>query len=109
MGTHSLPLPFYMTTLSVRPRRNVPPPPRLTAQQRASCVVREVSCKAEPGAVRPALEQAVAVELGRMRALHESDDVIHAFLAASEIHVAHCEVAVAIYPFGSPTRIRDKK
>jgi DNA-binding FadR family transcriptional regulator len=66
-------------------------PIKLNARKRADCVLREARCAAEPGAVRTALEQAVAVEIERMRALHESEDTIGAFRAATELHIALCE------------------
>jgi DNA-binding FadR family transcriptional regulator len=66
-------------------------PIKLNARKRADCVLREARCAAEPGAVRAALEQAVAVEIERMRALHESEDTIGAFRAATELHIALCE------------------
>ncbi len=90
MGTHSLPLPSHMTKVSLgcRLKRSRP---RLTAQQRANCVVREVRCTAEPNAVRTALVQAFAVELNRMRASNHSDEAIRTFVAASDVHVANCD------------------
>ena len=66
-------------------------PIKLNARKRADCVLREARCAAKPGAVRAALEQAVAVEIERMRALHESEDTIAAFRAATEVHIALCE------------------
>ncbi len=66
-------------------------PIKLNARKRADCVLREARCAAKPGAVRAALEQAVAVEIERMRALHESEDTIGAFRAATEVHIALCE------------------
>jgi hypothetical protein len=66
-------------------------PVKLNARKRADCVVREARCAAKPGAVRAALEQAVAVEIERMRALHESEDAVRAFRAATEVHIALCD------------------
>ena len=66
-------------------------PIKLNARKRADCVLREARCAAKPGAVRAALEQAVAVEIERMRALHESEETIGAFRAATEVHIALCE------------------
>ena len=58
-------------------------PIKLNARKRADCVLREARCAAGPGAVRTALEQAVAVEIERMRALHESEEAVRAFQAAT--------------------------
>ena len=66
-------------------------PIKLNPRKRADCVVREARCAARPGAVRVALEQAVAVEIERMRALHESEETIRAFRAATEVHIALCD------------------
>jgi DNA-binding FadR family transcriptional regulator len=65
-------------------------PLKLNARRRADCVVREARCAAKPGAIRAALEQAVAAEIDRMRALHENEDAVRAFQAATEIHIALC-------------------
>jgi hypothetical protein len=65
-------------------------PTKLNARKRADCVVREARCAARPGAVRSALEQAVAIEIDRMRALHESEEAVRAFQAATEVHIALC-------------------
>jgi len=65
-------------------------PAKLNARKRADCVVREARCAAGPGGVRTALEHAVAVEIDRMRALHESEEAIRAFRAATEVHIALC-------------------
>jgi hypothetical protein len=65
-------------------------PAKLNARKRADCVVREARCAAKPGAVRGALEQAVAIEIDRMRALHESEEAVRAFRAATEVHIALC-------------------
>ena len=68
-----------------------PPQPRkLGARKRADCVLREVRCTARPGDLRAALEQAVAAEVERMRALQESEDAVRAFTAATEFHIALC-------------------
>jgi hypothetical protein len=66
-------------------------PIKLNARKRADCVLREARCAAKPGAVRAALEQAVAVEVERMRALHETEEAVHAFQAATELHIALCD------------------
>jgi hypothetical protein len=66
-------------------------PIKLNARKRADCVLREARCAAKPGAVRAAVEQAVAIEIERMRALNEDDEVIRAFQAATEVHIALCE------------------
>jgi hypothetical protein len=66
-------------------------PAKLNPRKRAECVVREARCAAKPGAVRAALQQAVALEIDRMRALHESEEAVRAFLAATEIHIALCD------------------
>lgn len=66
-------------------------PINLNPRKRADCVVREARCVAGPGAVRTALQQAVAVEIERMRALHESEEAIRMFQAATEVHIALCE------------------
>jgi hypothetical protein len=66
-------------------------PIKLYARKRADCVLREARCAAKPGAVRAGLEQAVAVEIERMRALSESEEAIRAFRAATEVHIALCD------------------
>jgi hypothetical protein len=66
-------------------------PIKLNPRKRADCVLREARCGAKPGAVRSALQQAVAVEIERMRALHESEETIRAFRAATEVHIALCD------------------
>jgi hypothetical protein len=66
-------------------------PIKLNARKRADCVLREARCAAKPGAVRAALEQAVVVEIERMRALNESEEAIRAFRAATELHIALCD------------------
>ena len=66
------------------------PPIRIDGRKRAECVVREARCLGAPDDVRKALEQAVALELGRMRALNQSDESIRAFLSATDIHIALC-------------------
>jgi Arc/MetJ family transcription regulator len=66
-------------------------PIKLNARKRADCVLREARCATKRGAVRAALEQAVAIEIERMRALHESEDTIETFRAATEVHIALCE------------------
>jgi hypothetical protein len=68
-------------------------PVKLNARKRADCVLREARCAAKPGSVRVTLEQAVAVEIERMRALHESDEAVRAFEAATELHIALCDEA----------------
>jgi outer membrane receptor for ferric coprogen and ferric-rhodotorulic acid len=68
-------------------------PIKLNARKRADCVLREARCAAPPGAVRATLEQAVAVEIERMRALNESEEAIQAFQAATELHIALCDRA----------------
>lgn len=68
-------------------------PIKLNARKRADCVLREARCAAKPGSVRVALEQAVAVEIERMRALHESEEAVRAFQAATELHIALCDEA----------------
>jgi len=65
-------------------------PAKLNARKRADCVLREARCAAKPGAIRTALEQAVAIEIDRMRALHESEESVRAFKAATEVHIALC-------------------
>ena len=65
-------------------------PAKLNARKRADCVLREARCAAKSGAVRTALEHAVAVEIDRMHALHESEEAIRAFRAATEVHIALC-------------------
>lgn len=65
-------------------------PAKLNARKRADCVLREARCGARPGAIRTALEQAVAIEIERMRALHESEESVRAFKAATEVHIALC-------------------
>ena len=69
-------------------------PIKLNPRKRADCVVREARCAARPGEVRAALEQAVAAEIERMRALHESEDAVSAFRAATELHIALCDQEV---------------
>jgi hypothetical protein len=69
-------------------------PIKLNPRKRADCVVREARCAARPGEVRAALEQAVAAEIERMRALHESEDAVNAFRAATELHIALCDQEV---------------
>jgi hypothetical protein len=71
---------------------NLLQPIKLNPRKRADCVLREARCAASPGAVRVTLEQAVAVEIERMRALHESEEAIRAFQAATAVHIALCEV-----------------
>lgn len=66
-------------------------PVKLNARKRADCVLREARCAAKPGSVRVALEQAVAVEIERMRALQESEDAVREFQAATELHIALCD------------------
>ena len=66
-------------------------PIKLNPRKRADCVLREARCAAGPGAVRAALEQAIAVEIERMRALDESEEIIRAFRAATEVHIALCD------------------
>jgi hypothetical protein len=66
-------------------------PIKLNPRKRADCVVREALCTARPGTVRAALEQAVAVEVERMRALQENEDAVRAFRAATELHIALCD------------------
>jgi hypothetical protein len=66
-------------------------PMKLNPRKRADCVLREARCAAKPAAVRATLEQAVAVEVERMRALHESEETIRAFQAATELHIALCD------------------
>ena len=66
-------------------------PIKLNPRKRADCVLREARCAARPGAVRAALEQAVAIEIERMRALHENEETIRAFRAATELHIALCD------------------
>jgi hypothetical protein len=68
-------------------------PIKLNARKRADCVLREARCAAKPGSVRVTLEQAVAVEIERMRALHESEEAVRAFQAATELHIALCDEA----------------
>ncbi|MGH8713156.1 MAG: hypothetical protein ACREYB_04015 [Casimicrobiaceae bacterium] len=63
---------------------------KLNPRKRAECVLREARCAANPGAVRLALQQAVAAEIDRMRALQESEEAVRAFQAATEIHIALC-------------------
>jgi len=63
---------------------------KLNPRKRADCVLREARCIAKSGVVRTALEQAVAAEIERMRALQESEDAVRAFQAATEIHIALC-------------------
>lgn len=65
-------------------------PVKLNARKRADCVFREARCAAKPGAIRATLEQAVAVEIDRMRALHEPEEAVRAFQAATEVHIALC-------------------
>ncbi len=71
--------------------QNLLQPIKLNPRKRADCVLREARCAARPGAVRAALQQAVAVEIERMRALHENEETIRAFQAATEVHIALCE------------------
>jgi hypothetical protein len=71
--------------------QNLLHPIKLNARKRADCVLREARCAATPGAVRMALEQAVAVEIERMRAMNESEEAIRAFRAATEVHIALCD------------------
>ena len=75
--------------------QNQQQPPKLKARKRAECVLREVRCTAKPGAVRAALEQAVAIEIDRMRALQESEEAVQAFKTATELHIALCDPEVA--------------
>jgi hypothetical protein len=70
-------------------------PVKLNARKRADCVLREARCAGTPGAVRAALEHAVAIEIERMRALNESEDAVSAFRAATELHIALCDQATA--------------
>lgn len=70
-------------------------PPKLKARKRADCVLREVRCTAKKGAVRVALEQAVAIEVDRMRALQESEEAVQAFKVATELHIALCDPETA--------------
>lgn len=63
---------------------------KLNPRKRADCVVREARCAAKPGAIRATLQQAVMIEIERMRALHESEDAVRAFQAATEVHIALC-------------------
>ncbi len=63
---------------------------KLKARKRADCVIREVKCSAKQGAVRAALERAVAAEIDRMRASQESEEAVRAFRAATDIHIALC-------------------
>ena len=68
-------------------------PVKLNARKRADCVLREARCAAKPGAVRTALERAVAVEIERMRALHEPEEAVRSLHAPTEIHIALCAPA----------------
>lgn len=70
--------------------QNLMQPVKLNARKRADCVLREARCGAETAGLRSALERAVAVEIDRMRALNESEEVIRAFQAATEVHIALC-------------------
>lgn len=70
-------------------------PIKLNARKRADCVLREARCAATSGAIRAALEQAVAFEIERMRALNESEDAVRAFRAATELHIALCDQEAA--------------
>jgi hypothetical protein len=70
-------------------------PVKLNARKRADCVLREARCAGTPGAIRAALEHAVAIEIERMRALNESEDAVSAFRAATELHIALCDQATA--------------
>jgi hypothetical protein len=65
-------------------------PAKLNARKRAECVLREAKCVAKSIGIRTALERAVASEIERMRALHESEESIRAFEAATEVHIALC-------------------
>jgi len=65
-------------------------PIKLNARKRADCVLREARCSAKSGVVHATLEQAVAAEIERMRALQASEEAIRAFQAATEIHIALC-------------------
>ena len=65
-------------------------PVKLNARKRAECVLREARCAARSRGVRSTLEQAVAAEIERMRALHESEEEIRTFLSATEVHIALC-------------------
>ena len=47
-------------------------------------------CERRDARPSPALEHAVAVEIDRMHALHESEEAIRAFRAATEVHIALC-------------------
>lgn len=76
-------------------------PAKLNARKRADCVLREARCAAKPGGVRTALEHAVAVEIDRMRALHESEEAIRAFRAATEVHIALCDPDASERPSSS--------
>ena len=82
-------------------------PIKLNARKRADCVLREARCAAPPGAVRATLEQAVAVEIERMRALGESEQAIQAFQAATELHIALCDRA-APHQHESSVRTHDQ-
>jgi hypothetical protein len=70
-------------------------PIKLNARKRADCVLREARCAATSGGIRAALEQAVAFEIERMRALNESEDAVSAFRAATELHIALCDQEAA--------------
>ena len=70
-------------------------PSKLNPRKRADCVLREARCAATSGPIRAALEQAVAFEIERMRALNESEDAVSAFRAATELHIALCDQDVA--------------
>jgi hypothetical protein len=70
-------------------------PIKLNARKRADCVLREARCAPTSGAIRAALQQAVAIEIERMRALNESEDAVSAFRAATELHIALCDQEAA--------------
>jgi len=80
-------------------------PTKLNPRKRADCVLREARCAAKPGAIRAALQQAVSIEIDRMRALHESEEAVRAFQAATEVHIALCspDVPEACSPVGDQT------
>jgi hypothetical protein len=75
--------------------QNLLQPSKLNARKRADCVLREARCAPTSGAIRAALEHAVAVEIERMRALNESEDAVSSFRAATELHIALCDQATA--------------
>jgi hypothetical protein len=83
-------------------------PIKLNARKRAACVLREARCAAPSGAVRATLEQAVAVEIERMRALGESEQAIQAFQEATELHIALCDRDRAARQDGSSVRTHDQ-